>query len=143
MLACLPCCVCDYSAVGAGGLKKTTCLRNGKGRELCWAECVRHDEHSFIHSLVRFHLLSIAREPVQSSTHLEGRYFRQETDGRCSRRRCVVTSAQMGPGSQLSERERSEAENGKAGSFLKKTAKCPTAATDWPAALGPVPATCH
>lgn len=27
------------------------------------------------------------------------------------------------------------------GSFLKKTAKCPTAASDWLAALGPVPAT--
>lgn len=44
---------------------------------------------------------------------------------------------------RLSQRARSEAENGMAGSFLKKTAKCPTTASDWPAALGLVPATSH
>lgn len=56
---------------------------------------------------------------------------------------CSDPQHRWGAGSQLSQRERSEAENGKAGSFLKKTAKGPTAANDWPAALGPVPATCH
>lgn len=44
---------------------------------------------------------------------------------------------------QLSQRERSEAENGMAGSFLKKTAKCPNTASDWLAALGLVPAASH
>lgn len=79
LLACLV--VCDCFAVGAGGLKETTCLRNGKGRKFCWVWCVRHDEHSFVHS----HSFPFTQSPETPFNHpltlKAGTFVRRQTAG--------------------------------------------------------------
>lgn len=131
LLACLLAWLSGCSAVGAGGLKGTTSLRNGKGRRLLRAESVKNNEDAVIRSFIHsFHAFTHSpKGPLKHPlTYLEGRYLRHEADGRCG---AVDGAAQWlwhrWGQAKHSQRERSEAENGKVAASLRRppSAKTP------------------
>lgn len=65
------------------GWKRRLCLRNGKGLKLCWAECVRHDEHSFTHSFTHsFPLTQSPESPFNRPlTSRAGTFVRRQAAG--------------------------------------------------------------